>query len=158
MPTNRKHRGYQRRQQVDILSYFQEVELFHGKAMALNFQFESTERMRDAWELHRDTLREKWAETHAPGTRCFAEWLFEIIPQYGERPITADGSALLPYRKNWEKHGVLHTHLRPEAQEPEHVFLFRHGIIDQAEFDAAEELHHEWVALHRRCLDPINPK
>jgi hypothetical protein len=99
--------------------------------------FESEEEMSAAWKLHRRELRAKWAEENPPGTRCFAEWAFEIAPKFGERRMTAAGAAIVSHRGAWERHGILHTHLVPAAQEPEAVFLFRNGIIDREEYRAA---------------------
>ena len=96
------------------------------------------EELEEAWRLHHREIQELWARDNPPGTRCFGEWLFEIVPVHGERKITKDGEQLMPYRRNWERRGILHTHLVPAAQEPEHVFLFRVGYIDEAEYRQAE--------------------
>jgi hypothetical protein len=94
--------------------------------------------MRAAWELHAESLRAEWAEVRAPGTRCFAEWLFVIVPKHGERPTTANWDARHEqHRKRWLKFGLLDTHCWPAMQEEEHEFLHRIGYIGDEEYAAA---------------------
>lgn len=94
--------------------------------------------LQQAWDGHREALQTKWAADHPPGTRCFAEWFFEIVPEHGPRPAT----------------------------EAEHVFLHRVGYIDAAEFAAATEAVvalareeserlRKWRALMERPACPI---
>jgi hypothetical protein len=141
---------------IEELTFGQRFDLLTGTEMILGTGFSDTNDMRAAWELHRDSLRAEWASEHAPGTRCFAEWFFEIVPKCGERPTTKYFTA--KHAAHREAHlirGIMHTNTLPEMQESEHRFLHRHGIIDDAEFQAAEGGYQEWLELHRRPLELV---
>jgi hypothetical protein len=119
--------------------------------------------MFSAWQQNRESLRRVWADNHAPGTRCFAEWLFEIIPKFGERRLTTFGEKIR--RECYLKHGILHTHGYKPLQEDEHIYLFRNGVIDSWEFSQAEEIERaekehlqrwfDWI--HRKQVDGTSP-
>lgn len=83
------------------------------------------EAFRDAWETHRDDIRSEFIEQH-PGRRPFGEWLFELIPQFGERRIIRENTI---EREAWTQWGILHTNTIPPIQEPEHEYLSRHGLL-----------------------------
>jgi hypothetical protein len=130
----------QRTRRADLaeLTSEQERQLLHGAAFIVPYPFRTLDEMRPAWEIHRDRLRGKWAAEQPVGTRCFAEWAFELIPKFGERRATEC------YRPEHQEHGqqlltmgILHTSSWPEMQEPEHEYLFRNGVIDAAEYAAA---------------------
>jgi hypothetical protein len=126
-------------------------ELFHGRGYEFAGTFPDQETMRAAWELHRDALREEWRNTNPPGTRCFAEWLFELVPTYGERRTTRFYEPMRPYRENWLVQGILHTHLVPAAQESEAEYLDRHNLLSDTEREelgevvCLEEEHAKWM-------------
>ena len=123
----------------DELDVDQRHELLHGHAMFLCHVFESVDEMRDAWRLHREAIREEWAENNPPGTRCFAEWLLELVPKFGERRTTPQWEEqCAEYRENWLRWGILHLHTIPPAQEPEYQFLYRNHVIDLREYKAAK--------------------
>lgn len=96
--------------------------------------------MNEAWRQNRDELRDQWQRENPPGTRCFAEWLFELVPAYGERRVTEHWGPCAPFRQNWLTRGILHTNCIPPLQESQRAYLFRNGVIDRAEYDAAERL------------------
>jgi hypothetical protein len=111
--------------------------LLNGRGYFAHLEL-SDEDFPEAWELHRDALRAEWAANNPPGTRCFAEWLLEIVPKFGERPTNEYWTPMHEhYRNNWLTRGILHLDDGMGMQEPEHEFLFRHGIVDQAECEAA---------------------
>ena len=119
----------------------QERQLLHGRGFLVPSPFRSLEEMEPAWKLHRDTLREKWAAQHPPGTRCFSEWVFELVPQFGERQTTEY------FRREHQqaRHqfvimGILHTNTWPPMQEAEHEYLYRHGVLDETEYQEAVAL------------------
>lgn len=79
MVTLKKHRRH--RPEFQHLSGNQEEQLLTGiPFIAHSDEFASLEDLQAAWEIHRDRLREEWRAGHAPGSRCFAEWLFELVP------------------------------------------------------------------------------
>ena len=104
----------------------------------------SNDELRLIWQEHRTYLRQRWRAEHGPGSRCFAEWLFEIIPKHGERLVLPGGKCLIEHRDGWTKRGVLHTHLLPPGQEPQVEFLRRHGLLDEDEirFFAKKDARH----------------
>ena len=129
-----------RRGDFAVLSSEQRWQLLNGRPLFESEQM-PVEDMQMAWEVHRDELKAEWKATRGPGRRCFAEWLFEIVPQYGERPTTPyfdENHA--QHREALLKHGLLHTHTWPPMQEPEAEYPFRNGVIDEAEYLAACEL------------------
>ncbi len=130
MPTNRTRRAQQRRAGVGLrLDPDLVVELMTGLSYFHDEHIVSNEALRTVWESHRDQIRQLWRDEHGPGTRCFAEWLFEVIPRYGERPVLPGCQELIEYRSGWTRRGILH---RP-GQQPEVEFLRRHGLLDEAE-------------------------
>jgi len=153
-----RRQGPQRYGNLSELTLNQEYELLHGHPLISFFGFQDDEEMEIAWKIHQQELRDAWQSNHPPGTRCFAEWLFEIIPQFGERLLTDAGKAILPHRKNWETHGILHTRLIPPAQESEAEFLHRHGLINAWEFSQAEEIERAEKEHLQRWFDWIHKK
>jgi hypothetical protein len=138
MPTNRIRRRQGRRPQVEELSIDLERDLLYGFSCLVQEHEEAT--FEAAWQLHRDYIRAKWRAAKGPGGCPFAEWYFEIIPKFGERPTTKWWTPEHEeYRDNFLKHGVLHTHTIPPFQQSEHEFLLDHGLIDEEEFQQAEE-------------------
>jgi hypothetical protein len=127
MPTNRRRRAPRRRGDMVELSPSQEYHLLHGNGF-LPFDFVDDEQMQDAWDTHREALMAKWFEEYPADTRPFAWWLFEGVPDYGERPVILKNWNPA-YRKNWSYHGILHTNTIPPIQEPEGEFLRRVGEI-----------------------------
>lgn len=82
-----------------------------------------------AWREHGDTITKEWI-TVMPGTRPFAAWLFELVPQHGERRTTEHWTAEHErHRQNWTTYGILHTLTIPALQEPEVDYLARHGLL-----------------------------
>jgi len=129
--------GPRRRDDFRELNVSQRYELLHGLALIDALAFTDGDEMRRCWGLHRDDLRDEWQRDHPPGTRCFSEWLFELVPQYGERRTTAIWRERNEPRDSFACHGILHTELDPPAQEPECEYLLRNGIIDLEEYNAA---------------------
>lgn len=91
------------------------------------------ETLQDLWEQHREGLRSEWIEAR-PGSRPFAEWLVDLIPQHGERRLTRFATGL--DRQHWLRFGILHTDLTPPAQESEASYLDRHGLLSDQEREA----------------------
>jgi hypothetical protein len=128
MPTNRQYRRQQRRQRYIGLTPDLKRALLHGRAFV---QQPTIEILRQAWQQHGDDLRAEWISQH-PGTRPFAEWLFDLIPRYGERRIV-DPRFRPEYRQAWLRYGILHTHTFPPNQEPEIDYLRRHQLLTDRE-------------------------
>lgn len=135
MPTNRRYRTKQRRQQIDELNQSLECELLHGRPLLpfLGLEFDDDDLMFRAWQLHREQLLPVWIDQR-PGTRPFAWWKFEAVPKYGERRTTDY------WRRNHEqhreqflKHGILDTCTIPAMQEDEQEYLQRHGLLTDEE-------------------------
>ena len=127
MPTNRRYRTRQKKSQFYELTQDIRRSLLHGRAF---FEQPTIEVLRQAWEQHRDAIRFEWAENHEPDTRCFAEWLFELVPEYGERRPTARWLANGDqHRASWTKFGILHLHTQPPSQESEGDYLRRNGLL-----------------------------
>ena len=81
------------------------------------------------WTAHRAEMLAEWI-TSRPGTRPFAWWKFEGVPQYGERLTTQRWTREHErHRERWTTGGILHTHCRPSLQESEPAYLFRHGLL-----------------------------
>ena len=134
MPTNRRYRTRKRKADVHELDISRERILLYGRGFAFISDFADTDEMQRAWQLHREEIRAKWAAENLPGTRCFAEWLFEIVPRFGERATTEFWTDEHErHRENWLLHGILHVHTIPPIQEPEAEYLARHGLLDEAE-------------------------
>jgi hypothetical protein len=131
--------GRQRKADLTMLSRDMEHELLRGKPFIFTGIDTPLEELREAWAIHRGALLNEWLESNPPGTRPFAMYLFELVPKFGERKLTPAGKDLVEYRDNWTMRGLLHTHLSPPAQEPECEYLFRHGVIDAAEYQAARQ-------------------
>lgn len=134
MPTNRRTRKYRRRTSGECLTPDVEAELLHGRPWLSGEGVDDLDILRHAWETHRAEVLAKWASEHPAGTRPFGFWLFEAVPQYGERPTTPRWNEFCePYRERWLKHGILHTNTFPPSQEPEVDFLRRHGLLTPGE-------------------------
>ena len=128
-------RTRQRKADVSSLSVDQKRDLLYGKPFIVPAGFQDEDEMRRAWEAHREALLEEWQEKQPPGTRPFAMYLFELVPEFGERRTTPHFKPA--WRANWLEHGLLHTHLLPPMQEPEAEYLLRHGVIDEWEYEQA---------------------
>jgi hypothetical protein len=91
----------------------------------------SIDLLRDAWKQYGEEILEQWI-IERPCSRPFGAWLFDIVPEHGERLQT---EALDRYgsREALLKYGILHTHCVPSFQEPEAVFLERHGLLTSEE-------------------------
>jgi hypothetical protein len=137
MPIRKTRRA--RLPDMTTLDTSQRYELLTGKGFLGSM---TNEEMVAAWSIHADELREEWAADNPPGTRCFCEWLLEIIPRFGERPTTRHWTAGHErHRAAWLTHGVLHLQCWPDMQQPEHVFLRHHQYISEAEYQAAKQLY-----------------
>jgi hypothetical protein len=119
------------------LSYDEKRELFFGRPMIYGQGFQNEDDMAVAWRQHRASLQAEWEENSLPGTRCFAEWKFCIVPEYGERKTTEFFRE--KNRQNLLRHEILHTSTIPMMQESEAEFLFRHGLVDAAEYEEAND-------------------
>jgi len=135
--------GLRRRNDLSDLTFDQRRELLHGcPLMGPMFGFASENEMREAWELHRTALREEWRRENRPATRCFAEWLFELVPAYGERRTTKSWERCEPYRENWLTHGILHTSTEPPLQESQAEYLQRNDELQPEEIAFLERGEH----------------
>jgi hypothetical protein len=123
---------------LDELGFCRTWELMHGRVTVID-AFESEDAMRAVWEAHRDEILDRWRAENPPGTRPFCQWSFEIVPAHGERPTTEHWTAEHErHREAWTSHGILHTHGWPNPlQQPEHEFLYEHGLIDYGEHEEA---------------------
>ncbi len=133
MPTKRRHRPSAARPDYAQLGVSAKYELLNGEPLIGPSAFPDQDAMQQAWELHREELLSAWI-AERPGTRPFAWWLFEGVPEHGERPILDEQFARLHVRDGWTKHGILHTSAFNPAtgetvQEPERDFLARHGEL-----------------------------
>lgn len=90
---------------------------------------------REAWDYYRDRIREPFIKAN-PGKRPYAEWVFELVPAYGERRIIRENTL---DREAWTQWGILHTNTIPPIQEPERDYLERHGLLTADERIALEE-------------------
>ncbi|MCE5267223.1 MAG: hypothetical protein LLG00_05000 [Planctomycetaceae bacterium] len=135
------------------LTFNQRWELLFGSPMLIPGDFGGEDEMRMAWDGHRDEIVAEFIERRGSGKRPFAQWMFEIVPAHGERPVTGtfpDGCD-----GNWRLHGILHTHLQPPAQEAEHRFLYRIGIIDRDEYEEAEAAYQDECDFYTRLFASI---
>ena len=133
MPVKQKFRS--RRRSTEQLTIGIRHELLHGKSLIHSFEDEGV--LRRAWELHQDEICREFRERHpldrCPGyVRPFGEWLFEIVPDYGERRVVASRFKQ-EHRPGWVRHGILHTHTIPPIQETEVEFLRRHDLLNAEE-------------------------
>ena len=130
------------RPDLQVLHASLEEELLTGLPFFVGdgASFRNLEDFRAAWEIHRDRLRAEWRNSRGPGRRCFAEWLLELIPQYGPRRTTRAYAEHCqqyePPRLLWN---ILHTNTVPPWQEPERDYLDRHGLLDGKEREALRE-------------------
>lgn len=142
MPTNRRYRTRQRREFTDAIKLTADLrhELLTGSNWFGGFgrDFEAMER---AWEQHRDHLHREFVAMN-PGRRPWAEWYFELIPEYGERELTEDGRLELA-RYGGDVGCLQHRKMRTEflhtsgdlLQEPEFGYLKRHGLLERGELE-----------------------
>ena len=134
MATNRTRRSQPRKQAIADLSGGHKLAMFYSCRGTQDFFFSDIETMRLAWEIHREEIRAEWRDAHPKGTRCYAEWLFEICPKYGERKTTPYFEKLCEetpsLREQLMSDGILHTDTIPEFQEPQSEFLRRHGLLE----------------------------
>jgi hypothetical protein len=133
MPTTRRRRAQERRVSVRGLDLDVARELLTGGSYFHGAQDLTDDDLRRAWNEHRGYLRRKWQTENGRGSRCFAEWLFEIVPKHGERRVLPGSEFLIEHRANWAKRGILHTLLERPGQEPEIEFLRRHGLLTDSE-------------------------
>ncbi|MGA2063175.1 MAG: hypothetical protein ABSG67_22105 [Thermoguttaceae bacterium] len=162
-----RKQGPRRRGDLSFLTVDEKHELFFGRAITDCLGFQNDSEMEIAWRLHRESLRQEWIDNNQPGTRCFAEWKFEIIPEHGERKTTEFFDRhCAPYRQRYLRHGVLHTgHSTPPLQESEHEFLHRHGLINEWEYTQAVEIENsfnanlqkQFAVLHRKNAGGTSP-
>ena len=86
-----------------------------------------------AWESHRGKLLPAWIKQR-PGTRPYAWWVCEGVPQFGERRVTAEWSREHEqHRENWSRWGILHTNTVPPLQEPQRAYLERNQLLTPLE-------------------------
>ena len=139
MPSGIPKRRTTRRKQFDVenitVSHRQELlrgsPFFNGPDASF---MGDIDHLRAAWEFHRDDLREKFIAEN-PGTRPFAEWLVEIVPKYGERPVLVERDDVIEQEDR--RYGILHSSVHcvgvgggwdDTYQETEKSFLDRHGL------------------------------
>jgi hypothetical protein len=132
MGTRRKV-GQRRRENVNTLSRDMCYALVAGRSYfgPLIGGDYPVETLRIAWQKHAGDIKEACLEAF-PGCRCFAEWMFELVPKYGERRVV-DGRLKPEHRQNWLRYGILHTHVMPRFQESETAYLLRNGLLTPAE-------------------------
>ncbi len=124
-----KRRGVARREKfIELTDEIRRV-LHNGMCF---FEEPGIEVLRDAWEQYGEEITEKWID-EKPCSRPFGAWLFDIVPEYGERLTTPAWDKCAPYRDNWLKHGILHTSAIPSMQEREATFLERHDLLTPEE-------------------------
>jgi hypothetical protein len=100
----------------------------------------SLEELSTYWREHRQELIDEWKKTHGPGSRPFGQWLLEIVPEHGERPVVDPPEDF--EREGFELCGILQTADSMGLQEFEHEFLYARGVIGADEYAAAREL---WI-------------
>ena len=122
---------------LDELGFFKTWELIHGRRTVLDC-FETSAAMAAVWEANEDQILDRWRAENPSGTRPFCWWLFVGVPTHGERLTTKHWTTEHEAnRQNWTSHGILHVNTWPPMQEPEYVFLYRHGLIDYTEHEEA---------------------
>lgn len=91
----------------------------------------------EAWGGHGDAITAEWIAKH-PGTRPFGWW---INVHQQERPLV-DGERRCVEAKFAHTFGFFHCEAgfnRHAAQEPQTVYLRRHGLLTRDELKALEE-------------------
>ena len=132
MPTNRRRRPCSRRSDVEALTFNQMLDLLTGTPYFEGFD-DDVDAMSDAWDAHADRILAAWIPRF-PGTRPFAAWLFDLVPEHGERRVLDDDYARLTASyPAWRTHGILHTDLEPPIQEEEATYLARNHLLTDAE-------------------------
>jgi hypothetical protein len=149
MPTTRRYRGYRRR--AERLDDDVAEALLSGRGWIRD---PSLDELRHGWRVCRDQVRAEWGRSH-PGSRCFGEWLLDLIPEYGERRTTVFYSRIAPHRRNWELYGVLHVDLVPPVLESQAEYLDRHGLLTDDERRVLGEIvpAEAWFAAAYPALD-----
>jgi hypothetical protein len=144
--TKRFHRS-----DFTTLNKSQEAVLRYGRPFfyTAGGSFASIEDLAVAWEIHGERILAEWKDSHDPGTRPFAMWAVELVPEFGPRTTTPRYEELLrQYPRvygpggDWHHFGILHSRTDPPFQEPEAEYLKRHGLLsfeEQAELRAREE-------------------
>jgi len=144
MATGIPKRKTKRRGQFDVenITVSRRQELLRGRPFLIGRTASfmgDVDHLRAAWEIHRDDLRKQFINTN-PGERPFAEWLFEIVPKYGERPVLVERNTVT--EQDATMYGILHSSVRcvgigggwdDTYQETEESFLDRHGLLTDAE-------------------------
>lgn len=158
MPRNSIRPRHNRRTDLSALESWQRRRLEVGDTFFPDQEFATMDDMRAAWELHGAAITEEWLRRH-PGTRPYAAWLFDLIPQFGERLTTKHWHE--SYRASHLTDGVLHTNVRPPLQESEAEYLARHGLLTEAELAAIGTIVpacEAWEAYLAANQKPLNRK
>ncbi|MCX7428868.1 MAG: hypothetical protein NTW96_24985 [Planctomycetia bacterium] len=136
----------QHRQDLLTLNSSQEAVLRYGRPFfhTGGGSFASIEDLAAAWEIHGERILAEWKDSHEAGTRPFAMWAVELVPNYGPRTTTPRFEELLhQYPRvygsggDWHHFGILHTNTTPAFQESEAEYLERHSLLS---FDERDEL------------------
>ncbi len=120
MPTNRRRRRLERRQDAMDLNWNQCFELLVGNEMLCNAGFADTDALIAAWDCWRDALLPLWIRLR-PGSRPAAWWICDMPgarPQEHQRPCGC-------------LEGIRHRVPRDEL-----AFLRQHKLIGPAEAKA----------------------
>jgi len=131
MPTNKRYRTKPRREKYLGLTAELKRVLLYGRGFFDNLNHVSEEVIQQAWEQHGSNLMAAWIAEH-PGSRPFAWWKFEAVPEHGERRIV-DLRFTPDLRAGWIKYGILSTHTVPPIQEAESEYLDRHDLLTKEE-------------------------
>ncbi len=142
MPTNRRYRTRQRRDDLAHLDAFGEFALTHGRDMLGGSGFgDGVDQLAEAWELHGERIAAEWVAEH-PGSRPWGWWVFT---HRKERPIVHPMPAEVEAaaRRHHTRFGFLHAGIRhghgaPPGelwpwQEDETAYLERRGLLTAAE-------------------------
>jgi hypothetical protein len=136
MPTNRRRQPLRRRADVRQLTRDQFLDLATGEPYFGGF-LDDLDAMADAWDVHRETILETWLQ-HWPGTRPLAMWLFELVPQFGERKVLdSDSARQYAQARNVRTRGILHTDTIPATQESESDYLDYYQLWEPGERERA---------------------
>src|SRR5262245_53544521 len=107
MPTNRKRRRLDRRQQIHELDDSLRRHLVYGSDFFPDTGFQDMGVFRFWWQSLRDVVMSAWIE-QCPCTRPFAWWLFVGVPRHGERRVVDPGPCQIGDAQR--RYGILHTH------------------------------------------------
>jgi hypothetical protein len=116
---------------LETLNFDEREQLERGRPFFAGFA--SVEHMQEAWQQHRTAILAEWAK-HSLGRRPFSMWLFELVPEYGERLTTRWWTPEHEAnREAWLTMGILHLNTVPPCQEYEWQFLERHNLLTPQE-------------------------